>query len=159
MAANIQGHGAPTNKTPGVIGQHYTDLNTSQVYICSNVKHEMDIETTKMNSVYEWTTAGGGSGSYCIYMNQHKNFIPENFDHNEFIKAVQEHRSVLLVELPSNNIVGTYKFYYMVEAWCRDTSVGGYFYTSVFESPDFYGVMYKFLYNITTGEATISQAQ
>lgn len=54
MASNIQGHGAPTKKTPGVIGQSYTDLDTKQVWVCADVKHTMDPASLKMISQYEW---------------------------------------------------------------------------------------------------------
>lgn len=52
--ANIVGHGAPTEKTPGVVGQKYVDVDSDKVWVCVDVKHVMRVEDVGMNSTYEW---------------------------------------------------------------------------------------------------------
>lgn len=61
--AKIIGHGAPTNKTPGSVGQEYLDKDTKTIYTCTNVKCITSMKSGEIDEVYEWTPQGGGGAS------------------------------------------------------------------------------------------------
>lgn len=60
--SKIIGSGAPTNKTPGQLGQEYFDKESGVVYMCTKVRHVPGSQTGEVDSEFEWTV-GGGSAS------------------------------------------------------------------------------------------------
>ena len=55
-AEPLSGHGAPTSEVKGAIGQHYIDLDSQLVYICTNVLSDGQ-------SVWTLVNGGGGGAS------------------------------------------------------------------------------------------------
>lgn len=56
--AKIIGHGAPTSKTFGVLGQEYFDKDSNKVYTCTKVTHKTAYRAGEADAEYEWTVIG-----------------------------------------------------------------------------------------------------
>lgn len=56
--AKIIGHGAPTNKTFGVLGQEYFDKDSNKVYTCTKVTHKTAYRAGEADAEYEWSVIG-----------------------------------------------------------------------------------------------------
>lgn len=62
--AKIIGHGAPTSKTFGVLGQEYFDKDSNKVYTCTKVTHKTAYRAGEADAEYEWSVVGGGGDPY-----------------------------------------------------------------------------------------------
>ena len=61
--AKIIGHGAPTSKTFGVLGQEYFDKDSNKVYTCTKVTHKTAYRAGEADAEYEWSVIGGGGAA------------------------------------------------------------------------------------------------
>lgn len=56
MAKSLEGHGAPTKKTVGSVGQTYTDLDTGIEYVCVEAYKSQAYKLSK--EYYNWEKLG-----------------------------------------------------------------------------------------------------
>ena len=115
--AKIIGHGAPTSKTFGVLGQEYFDKDSNKVYTCTKVTHKTAYRAGEADAEYEWSIIGGGSDLFEVKKNvetilAHTVIADVDYVNGGALEADKEYTVVLdgieykVVAIKNNNMVG-----------------------------------------------------
>lgn len=120
----LTGNGAPTRMTVGVVGQHYEDLDTGNIYECL-VASETSRLHGDIGGGYVWKrhvtgedrldheAIFGGGGVSCVALTAFEgssNLVPVGMTFDEALAILKEGRP-LLATMPELSSTSDYKYY------------------------------------------------